>query len=135
MNPAWPNYPTPKATRDYDGLEFRLRRRFANRWSAEVDYTYSRLWGNYGGLASSDQNGAVTPNIGEDRFAPVVSISQYRQLVRSAPFGAVSRMRFSRLLNQYCWSCPLQQCSARSPYSTTASAGGFAAFLRNASIR
>jgi len=29
---------------------------------------------------------------------------QYRQLVRSAPAGAVSRIRCSRLLNQYDWS-------------------------------
>jgi hypothetical protein len=42
----------------------------ASRWSAELDYTYSRLWGNYSGLASSDEvlrgsnnAGRVAPNI------------------------------------------------------------------------
>jgi len=63
MVPAYPNFPTPKATRQYDGLEFTLRKRFAKAWSAEVDYTYSRLWGNYGGLASSDENGRQSPNV------------------------------------------------------------------------
>ncbi len=63
MNPSYPNFPTPPATRDYDGVEFRLSKRFANRWSSEVTYTYSRLTGNYGGLASSDENGRTSPNV------------------------------------------------------------------------
>ena len=63
MVPTYPQFTTPPATRDYDALELRLRKRFAGRWSAEVAYTYSRLWGNYGGLASSDENGRVAPNM------------------------------------------------------------------------
>jgi len=63
MMPAYPNFPTPRATRKYDAVEFTLRKRFSNRWSAEADYTYSRLWGNYGGLASSDENGRTSPNV------------------------------------------------------------------------
>jgi hypothetical protein len=63
MNPAYPNFPTPKATRKYDAVEFTLRKRFAKRWSAEADYTLSRLWGNYGGLASSDEAGRTSPNV------------------------------------------------------------------------
>jgi hypothetical protein len=53
----------PKATREYDGVEFRLIKRFANRWSLNTSYTWSRLWGNYGGLASSDENGRTSPNV------------------------------------------------------------------------
>lgn len=53
----------PKAVRDYDGLEFRLRRRLANRWSLEASYLYSRIWGNYSGLASSDENGRTSPSV------------------------------------------------------------------------
>ena len=41
----------------------RLRKRFAKSWSVEVGYTYSQLWGNYGGLASSDENGRTSPNV------------------------------------------------------------------------
>ncbi len=63
MNPTYPKFVTPPATRNYDSVEFRLTKRFASRWSAEGDYTWSRLWGNYGGLASSDENGRVDPNI------------------------------------------------------------------------
>ncbi len=53
----------PKAQRDYDGVEFRLTKRFANRWSMNASYTWSRLFGNYGGLASSDENGRTSPNV------------------------------------------------------------------------
>jgi hypothetical protein len=63
MNPSYPQFKTPKATRDYDGVELRLRKRLANRWSTEIAYTYSRLWGNYGGLASSDESGRLSPNV------------------------------------------------------------------------
>jgi hypothetical protein len=45
----------PAAVRDYDGLELRLRKRFANRWSADVSYLYSYLRGNWSGIASSDE--------------------------------------------------------------------------------
>lgn len=69
LNPSYPQFPLPRARRDYDALEFRLRKRLANRWSAEVDYTYSRLWGNYSGLASSDEGYAT----GSARLAPNVS--------------------------------------------------------------
>jgi hypothetical protein len=53
----------PKAERDYDGLEFRLRKRLANRWSVNSSYTYSRLAGNYSGLSSSDENGRNSPSV------------------------------------------------------------------------
>ena len=63
MEPDYPDYKTPPATRDYDSIEARLRKRLSNNWSAEVSYTWSRLYGNYGGLASSDENGRTSPNI------------------------------------------------------------------------
>ena len=58
-----PAPPMPKAQRDYDGVEFRLQRRLANRWSLNSSYLWSRLYGNYGGLASSDENGRTSPNV------------------------------------------------------------------------
>jgi hypothetical protein len=45
----------PPAVRDYDGLEFRLRKRFANRWSIDTSYLLSRLWGNWSGIAGTDE--------------------------------------------------------------------------------
>jgi hypothetical protein len=53
----------PKAERTYDGLELTAERRFANNWAAFASYTYSRLYGNYSGLASSDEDGRTSPNV------------------------------------------------------------------------
>ena len=63
MEPSVPDLITPKPVREYDGLEFRLNKRFSDRWAGTVSYLYSRLYGNYSGLASSDENGRVSPNV------------------------------------------------------------------------
>ena len=60
-DPAIPAF--PKAQREYDGLELTLDRRFANNWAFFASYTLSRLYGNYSGLASSDENGRTSPNV------------------------------------------------------------------------
>jgi hypothetical protein len=54
--------PTPKAVRDYDALEFRLERRMNRGLFFMTSYTWSRLWGNYAGLASSDEAGLTADN-------------------------------------------------------------------------
>ena len=58
---------TPKAVRNFDGVEFRLDGRFSEgilkRLNYNASYTYSRLWGNWGGLANSDENGRSDPNV------------------------------------------------------------------------
>ncbi|MEP7339890.1 MAG: hypothetical protein ABI977_19280, partial [Acidobacteriota bacterium] len=57
----------PKAVRNYDGVEFRLDGRFSEgilkRLNYSGSYTYSRLWGNWAGLANSDENGRSQPNV------------------------------------------------------------------------
>ena len=54
-----PNNPT--SIRDYDGLEFRLTKSQARGFSGMFSYTYSRLWGNYAGLTTTDQSdGGIT---------------------------------------------------------------------------
>lgn len=53
----------PKPQRDYDALELRFDRRLANDYYFKASYTYSRLYGNYGGLASSDEEGRTDPNV------------------------------------------------------------------------
>jgi hypothetical protein len=45
----------PKAKRQYDAFELGLSRRFANNWFGSANLTVSRLYGNYAGLASSDE--------------------------------------------------------------------------------
>src|SRR5262249_8361613 len=54
---------TTKPQRRYDALAIRFDRRFATSSLVHLNYTYSRLYGNYSGLASSDESGRVTPNV------------------------------------------------------------------------
>jgi hypothetical protein len=56
-------FPTPKATRRYNAFEVQLDKRFSNNYFFNASYTYSRLWGNYSGLASSLEFGRVSPNV------------------------------------------------------------------------
>ncbi|MBC7362116.1 MAG: TonB-dependent receptor [Candidatus Aminicenantes bacterium] len=56
-------WPMPKAKRDYYGLNLSLEKRFSNNWQGGINYTLSRVQGNYGGLASSDEGGRVSPNV------------------------------------------------------------------------
>ena len=53
----------PKPTRNYDGIEFRLQKRLSNRWQMTTTYLYSRIWGNYSGLTSSDENNRNAPSV------------------------------------------------------------------------
>lgn len=52
-----------KPQRRYDGLEFVVEKRLSNNYYFNVNYTYSRLFGNYSGLASSDENGRTSPGV------------------------------------------------------------------------
>ena len=58
---------TPRAKRDYDGLEFRFDQRFNEGALRNVNlfasYTYSRLYGNWPGLSNSDEAGRSQPNV------------------------------------------------------------------------
>ena len=53
----------PEIRRNYDALELKLNRRFADNWQFAGSYTISRLDGNYPGLASSDEIARVSPNV------------------------------------------------------------------------
>ncbi len=66
-----PNVPgTPKAVRRYTGLEFKVDKRFSQNFNVNASYTYSRLFGNYSGLASSDENGRTSPSVNRDFDEP-----------------------------------------------------------------
>ncbi len=58
------------AKRKYDAVEVGLNRRFANDFYFNANYTWSRLWGNYSGLASSDEEGRTDPNVSRAFDAP-----------------------------------------------------------------
>jgi hypothetical protein len=45
----------PVAKRDYDSIEVRLRKRLADHWSVDASYLWSRLWGNWSGINSTDE--------------------------------------------------------------------------------
>ena len=56
------NVPCAKAERKYDALEARFDKRATN-YFINASYTYSRLFGNYSGLASSDEGGRTSPGV------------------------------------------------------------------------
>ncbi len=56
------NLPCTKAERVYDAVEVRIDRRATN-YFYNASYTWSRLFGNYSGLASSDEAGRNSPNV------------------------------------------------------------------------
>lgn len=62
-DPPGPTPAQPEAVRDYKALELTYYRRFIDNWSLRASYTYSKLEGNYSGLASSDEFGRNDPNI------------------------------------------------------------------------
>jgi hypothetical protein len=52
----------PKPVRDYDAVEISVGKRLASHWFGNFSYTWSRLYGNYAGPASSDE--LLTPTTG-----------------------------------------------------------------------
>lgn len=60
----------PKAKREYHGYEVEYQKRFASRWTLHASYLYSKLSGNYSGLANSDE---VTASPGFARTSPNVN--------------------------------------------------------------
>lgn len=56
-------FPMPKPKRTYDAMELILTRRFSNGFFGSASYVYSRLYGNYAGLASSDEITSPSTNV------------------------------------------------------------------------
>lgn len=61
--PLTPAFETPKPKRQYDALELSINKRFSNNYFFSANYTLSRLYGNYAGLASSDEINTPTTNV------------------------------------------------------------------------
>ncbi len=65
--------------RRYDGLEFVLEKRLSNSWYFNANYTYSRLFGNYTGLSSSDEahlvNGRLSPGVSRAFDLPFIGFT------------------------------------------------------------
>jgi hypothetical protein len=59
-----PEYPAqPRAKREYTGVELRAQRRLTDGLQINGNYVWSKLYGNFSGLASSDENGRSSPNV------------------------------------------------------------------------
>ena len=94
--------PFPKAKRTYDGLELTMERRFAGAWGLFASYTYSRLHGNYSGLASSDEDGRTAPNVNRFFDQIVMTFDQNRELV----YGRLGTDRPHQLKAQLMYQTP-----------------------------
>lgn len=73
--------PFYKPRRDYQAVEFVLEKRLSNNYFFNLNYTYSRLRGNYSGLANTDEinasgalNGIVRSDPGVNRSFDLPSI-------------------------------------------------------------
>ncbi|HEX8476674.1 MAG TPA: TonB-dependent receptor [Pyrinomonadaceae bacterium] len=93
--------PTPRAIRRYTGLEIRLDKRFSNNWYTNLSYTRSKLYGNYSGLASSDENGRTDPNVSRLFDLPFLSFDSFGNVLngklatdRPNTFKAFAAYRF-----------------------------------------
>ena len=68
--------PTPKAKRTYNAMELKFDRRFSGGWSLNASYVLSRLYGNYSGVAASEEVrpptvGVSSPSVGDSGGAIV----------------------------------------------------------------
>src|SRR5262245_44650241 len=52
-----------KPQRLYNAVEIVLNKRLSSNYFFNMNYTYGRLYGNYSGLASSDENGRTSPSV------------------------------------------------------------------------
>jgi len=56
-------WPCPKPKRDYYALNLSLEKKLSDNWQAGINYTLSRVAGNYSGLSSADEDGRNAPNV------------------------------------------------------------------------
>ena len=83
-----PSFALPRPQRDYNAMDISVNRRFANHFFLAGSYTYSRLYGNYAGLVSTDEvtppstgrTGAVSQQSGGQATRAGTSSSRYYDL-------------------------------------------------------
>ena len=75
----------PPAERDLRRARVPPHKRLSNRWSLNTSYLLSRLYGNYSGLASSDENGRNSPSVNRFFDGLYMSFDQTGQPVYGAP--------------------------------------------------
>jgi outer membrane receptor protein involved in Fe transport len=93
----------PKPKRDYDGVEFSLEKRFADRWYLRSSYLWSRLFGNYSGLSQSDENGRTSPNVGRLYDYPIMMFQDGGK----PAFGPLATDRPHQFKSQFIYQLPV----------------------------
>src|SRR5690606_3813903 len=78
------------ARRNYNAVEVQLERRFASNYFFNMNYTFSRLRGNYSGLANSDEAGRSDPGVNRNFDLPMIGFkaaggSDYGPLATDRP--------------------------------------------------
>jgi len=100
LGPGFPDQ--PKARRDYDALTVTFRKDVSDHWGLNASYTYSRLYGNYSGLVSSDEDGRLAPNV--TRFFD--SLASSFDAAGNAVFGHLATDRPHQLKVQLIYTAP-----------------------------
>lgn len=67
--------PFATARRDYNAIEVTLDRRLADNYFFNLNYTYSRLRGNYSGLANSDEGSRSDPGVNRNFDLPLIGFT------------------------------------------------------------
>ncbi|MGD9345710.1 MAG: TonB-dependent receptor [Candidatus Aminicenantes bacterium] len=96
---AWPE--CPKAKRRYHSVNVGIDKRFSNNWMAGFHYTYSNLWGNFSGLASSDEFGRHSPNV--ERYFDGWFLHRDQNLNESTGQLPTDRPHQFKLYGSYTW--------------------------------
>ena len=68
-----------EAERKFDAVEVRLDKSSSKNYYFNASYTWSRLFGNYSGLASSDEDGRTSPNVNRNFDLPIVGFTALGQ--------------------------------------------------------
>ncbi len=89
----------PKAKRLYYALNLSLDKRFSNNWMGGISYTWSRLTGNYSGLASGDEYGRTDPNV--ERYFDLWYLAFDKQLNKIDGVMPGDRPHYFKLYGSY----------------------------------
>jgi len=89
-----------KAIREYTSVSLNLDRKFKDNWLGGVSLTWSRLYGNFAGLASSDEHGRKSPSVEryfdswfmfyDQNFTPVLGLLPTDRPIQFKAYGAYS---------------------------------------------
>jgi hypothetical protein len=101
------SYTLPQPKRQYDGVELAFDKRLSNRWSFHGSYLLSRDYGNYPGLAESDEAtgsaaGRVDPNIGRLFDYPIEQFDGHGQPL----YGVLPTDRTHQVKGQFIYQLP-----------------------------